>query len=146
MKTYTISREQNLGYLVYDFFQSESAHVAALFDNRYDWKNFNFDRYAKNHYLWVCWREGKPIGLMMAQLYGSVFDPSTKVLYQDLLYCKKSSGRAAFLLMQEFIAFGRANVKMVFTCRAKCTNVKEITLNRLGFQKAEELYCLVPGE
>lgn len=144
MNAYTISLEKSIGYLVYNFFMSELPHVENIF--KLDGSNFNFDQYAKNHYVWVCWKEGRPVGIMMAQLYGSVFNPDQKILFQDLLYVKKSTSKAAYLLMKEFIAFGQANAKIVFTCKTKHTNIKERTLKRLGFEKTEEIYRLVTGE
>lgn len=114
--------------------------MGAIF--KIDHRNFDFFRYAQNHVVLVCFQGDRPVGLVMAQLFGSVFDPKTKVLFQDVLWVEKSSGRAAHLLMREFIAFGRANAKLVFTCRAKQTNVKERTLKRLGFEKVEEIFRL----
>lgn len=141
--TTRVEKVDNLdNYALINFFYCEAPQIALLFGGNFDWRNFDLHKYARNHHVWICWRGHEPIGIMMAQLYGSVFDFESKVLWQDLLYVKKSSSRAAFLLMKEFIAFGRANAKLVFTARTKHTNVKESTLERLGFFKTEELYQL----
>ncbi len=118
----------------------------AALDNKIDFTHFNVWDYAANHCVWIARKNGEPVGVMFAQLYGSVFDPKSKILFQDGFWVKKSSGRAAFLLMREFIDFGRANAKIIFTCRGKLTNVKARTLERLGFEKTEELFRLVVGE
>lgn len=140
---YTIERVRPLYSEVADFLIDEAPRVAAMFGGVYDWQNFDFAKYCDKHLVWVCCRRYEPVGVMMAQMYRSVFDPEVTILFQDLLYVKnKSSGRAAHLLMKEFIAFGRANVKLVFTMRTKHSNVKERTFERLGFEKTEELYRL----
>lgn len=142
MNAYTTERVTILGGKECEFLLDIGPTVTEMFGGHMDWTNFNFSRYAENHHMWFCSKGSVVQGMMMAQLFGSVFDSSAKILRQDLLYCKKSSGRAAYLLMQEFIAFGRGNANLVFTCLTKHTNVKERTLNKLGFQKIEEIYSL----
>lgn len=125
-----------------DFIISESPHVAGLFDHNFDWRNFDFIDYARRNWVWVCRRDGAVVGLMMARTYTSLFDQSKRILMQDLLYTKKSSSKAAYLLMKEFVAFGRAHTNLVFTMLTKHTNVKGRSLEKLGFKKTEELYRL----
>lgn len=144
MADYTIERVREI--LPYSdtewFFIAHGPPHIDRYGDHFDFSNFDFWAYARDHQLWVCRRRGEICGVMMAQLYGSVFDSEVKILFQDVLYCKMSSGRAAFLLFQEFLAFGRANAKLVFTARAKYTNVKGSTLEKLGFEKVEEIYQL----
>lgn len=130
---------------VWDFMITSIDAANAALDNKIDFTNFNIWDYVRNNHVWIARRAGEPVGVMFAQLYGSVFDPKSKILFQDGFYVKKSSGRAAFLLFREFLAFGRANAKIIFTCRGKFTNVKARTLERLGFEKSEEIFRLVVG-
>lgn len=144
MTDYTVDRVLHVGHdtQLKIWILKNAPIVMRTFGNVYDCSHFNFDEYARQNCLWFCWRNGKPVGIMMAQFYANTFDRDVKILYQDLLYCEKSSGRAAYLLMDKFIAFGRANANLVFTMTTKHTNVKGRTLERLGFEKTEELYRL----
>lgn len=108
----------------------------------FEFSDFDFYNYASRNLFWVCRRKGKPVGVLLARFYPSVWDEKSKVLWQDSIFCKKSSGKAAYLLLNEFIDFGRKHANLVFTCKAKHTNVKEKSFQRLGFYKSEELYLL----
>lgn len=143
---YTLNREREVSPDVYAFLIGEMAAARAAVDDTLDFSNFDVWGYAANHYMWIVRKDGAPVGVMFAQLYGNVFDPKIKILFQDGFYVRKSSGRAAYLLFKEFIDFGRANAKIIFTCRGKLTNVKVRTLERLGFEKSEEIFRLVVGE
>jgi len=134
-------REINLYDKYYGFFLEEVGNVQPYRD-KFDFRSFDLPSYAWNNFFWVCNRNDLPVGVLMARLYGSVFDPYKKILYQDLLYAKKSSGKAVHLLLREFIDFGRVNASLVFTCRTIHTNIKDKSLEKLGFKKAEELYLL----
>jgi hypothetical protein len=140
-KNYTIERVQEvIPYSdVADFFYNLAKELD-LYD--LDFTNFDFERYAINNFVLVCRRKGVLVGCLFARLYPAMWDPSNKTLYQDGLFCRKSSGKAAYLLLKEFIDFGRREANLVFTCRTKYTNVKEKSFQRLGFKKVEELYLL----
>lgn len=149
MKNYTIEKLSECFALdndVWTFLVDSIDSANRALDNKIDFTHFDVWAYVANHHVWIVRRAGEPVGVMFAQLYGSVFDPRSKILFQDGFYVKKSSGRAANLLMKEFIDFGRANAKIIFTCRGKLTNVKARTLERLGFEKTEELFRLVVGD
>lgn len=141
---YTIERVREIKPYddVHDFCATEGPHVENMFHIKYEFAYFDFFSYARNHLVWVCRKKKKPVGILLARLYPSIFDPTVMILMQDLLYCKKSSGRAAHLLLSEFIDFGRVNANLVFTMITKSTNVKGRSLERLGFMKTEELYRL----
>ncbi len=109
-------------------------------DDAFDWNKFDMLDYARRGMFLVCYRRGQPVGVMLARLYSSVFDPTVTILFQDILYVRKSSGRAAFLLLKAFIDFGRANADLVFTMVTKNSNLKGTSLEKLGFVRAEVLY------
>ena len=144
MTDYVVKRvtEPNIYGLVYQFYLEEWENVCKIFGHEFDRERFDFVRYALDNLLLVCFYRSYPIGILMARLYPSVWDSGKKVLFQDLLYCKKSKTRAPHLLLREFIDFGRANANLVFTCRTPYTNIKEHSLEKLGFKKTEELYLL----
>lgn len=123
-----------------EFFYEVGPAMGDLFN--FDSDHFDFFKYAEKYLMWACRRKGKVVGVMLARIYTSIWDPTSLVLWQDSLYCKKSSGKAAYLLLQEFIAFGRMKANLVFTCKTIHTNVKEKSFERLGFKKSEELFLL----
>lgn len=139
---YTIERVTEIKTYsdVAEFAYEIGPSLGDLYD--FEFSDFDFHHYARSHLLWICRRNSKPVGMMMARLYPSIWDVKTLVLFQDSLFCKKSSGKAAYLLLKTFIDFGRDNANLVFTCRAKHTNVKVKSLERLGFTKTEELFLL----
>lgn len=139
---YTITREREIDPYgdIAQFIYDDGTDIGHMFG--FDFENFDFFTYARKNIVWVCRKAKVPVGIMMARLYPSVWDETRKVLYQDLLYCRKSSGKAAYLLLEKFIDFGRAEVNYVFTCRSIHTNLKEKSFERLGFKKLEELYLL----
>lgn len=138
---YTISRVTDVPYYsdVADFFHGLQKELD-LYD--LDFNNFDFRKYAEENFVLICRRKGKLVGCLFARLYPCIWDHKNKTLYQDGLFCLKSSGKAAYLLLNEFIDFGRKEANLVFTCRTKYTNVKDESFKRLGFKKVEELYLL----
>jgi hypothetical protein len=140
-KLYTIERITDISPYsdVADFFYNLAKELD-LYD--LDFTNFDFHAYAREHFVLVCRKKGKLVGCLFARLYPCVWDPKNKTLYQDGLFCRKSSGKAAYLLLKKFIDFGRREANLVFTCRTKFTNVKEKSFERLGFKKTEELFLL----
>jgi hypothetical protein len=140
-KDYTIERVTEIHPYsdIAEFFYKLAAELDLY---NLDFKNFDFYRYASENQVWVCRRKLKPVGVLFARLYPCVWDYKNLTLYQDGLFVAKSSGKAAYLLLSEFIDFGRKEANLVFTCRTKYTNVKEKSFERLGFKKAEELYLL----
>lgn len=141
-KDYTIERIQHIRPYsdVAEFFYEIGPDIGKAFG--FDHDQFDFYSYAERYIFWLCRRKGKPVGAMLARLYPSIWDNSKNVLWQDALYCKKSSGKAAYFLLKTFIDFGRREANLVFTCRVKHTNVKEKSFERLGFKKSEELFLL----
>ena len=87
----------------------------------------------------MCFRDGKPVGLMWAHLMLSVFDPGVRFYRQQLLYGEKGT-RAAYLLMEEFIDYGRKHADHIITMIGANTNIKCQSLEKRGFRKLEELY------
>lgn len=128
--------DQELSYWLFD----NADTVAGMFRDIVDFRNFDFLHYCRIGEVWLCRRNGKPLGIMMARLYGHVFDPETKILKQDLLYVKEPGFRAASILMNAFVDFGKRNANLIFTMKTNNTNIKASSLIKLGFVKAEELF------
>lgn len=105
-------------------------------------ETFDYLDYAINNLLWICRRDGRPVGAMLASIQISVFDPDLTILVQDSLYVPESGNRAAFLLLREFIDFGKSNAKHIITMTASGTNIKARSLEKLGFKELERHYRL----
>lgn len=122
------------------FLREEAPKLTVMFG--FNWQEFSPVEYAKENIFWVCRRREEPVGILLARLSGSIFEPSRKILFQDLLYVKEGGGRAAWHLLREFIDFGVANADHVFTMTTPNSNLKGSSLEKLGFKKSEELYEL----
>lgn len=124
-----------------EFIRDGAKQVAELYGHKFDWTKFKIRIYAFDHRITICRKDGRPVGAMLSRLYGSIFDDGVKILYQDLLYAKPGT-RAAKLLMDDFIDFGRSNANHIISAIGEHTNIKRRSLEKLGFKKLEELYRL----
>jgi hypothetical protein len=122
------------------FLETEAEKIANLYDNKFNWRHFDLLTYMRENLVIVCFKDDRPVGVLLARLLGSIFDPTVRILFQDLLYSKEQCGRAAYLLLMEFIDFGSKHANHIITCKALNTNIKGKSLERLGFVKLEELY------
>ena len=140
---YTIKRlrdERDFTGPVSAFLLEESEKVSALFDHKYDWTKFNHIEYARNQLFLIAQKDGEPVGMLLAGFLKSAFDDSIDILCQHLLYTKSPGNRAAHLLMRHFIDFGKSHANHIVTMIGSKTNIKPRSLERLGFEKIEELY------
>lgn len=144
MRNYTIRRLQCLEDFdgkTCEFLLAEADNIFKIF-KWFQYKKFDFEMYAHRNLFLVCYKNGEPFGLLLAQLYPSVFDGQTVILMQDLLYTKPGAGRAAWHLMSSFVAFGRSFADHIITMRTAHTNIKGRSLERLGFKESETHYLL----
>jgi hypothetical protein len=109
------------------------------YGNKFDVHNFDIENYIRYHRFMVCFKNEKPVGVMMSRLSYTVFDPKVIVLRQDHLSAVKGT-RAAYLLMKDFIDFGKSNANHIITAIADKTNIKHQSLKKLGFKELEILY------
>lgn len=117
-------------------------HLSKRYGHKFNADRFNLAWYLDNGRITMCMdMKGDPVGLMMAQLYPSVFDPDVKILRQDLLYAPPAS-RALKMLLDDFIDFGKSNADHILTMIGEHTNLKESSLEKMGFEKLETLYRL----
>lgn len=122
-----------------DWLRSISLKINNNFNSKFNPKNFDLFDYVKYNRFVVCYRNEKPVGIMMSRFYSSIFDSETKVLMQDLLYTEPET-RAAKLLFDDFLDFGKKNANHVITMLTDKTNIKPSTLEKIGFNKLEVLY------
>ncbi len=122
------------------YFISVAKRASKMYGDPLEWNNFDVMDYVKRGRIVVCYRKGALKGVMLSRLFSSIFDIKTKVVMQDLLWTE--TPRAAYLLMQDFIDFGKLNADHIITMRAKYTCIKESSLESQGFKKLETLYRL----
>lgn len=122
------------------FIAAVGRHLAKRYGSLFDPDKFRLILYADYGRITIAHDgNGRATGLMLARLFKSVFDGTTVVYKQDLLYGRPGS-RAVKLLLEDFIDFGRANADHVITCIGEHTCIKESSLEKLGFSKLETLY------
>ena len=107
---------------------------------RYNWQNFNLIDFAKKHRAVACYKDGIMVGLMLSVLLRSTFDSNKIVLRQEFLYTTKP--KATWLLMKDFIDFGKRYADHIITMTWSETNIKEESLKRLGFNVLETQYIM----
>lgn len=143
---YTIERLTDYEATVKDkeliyFFYNAGVKLSAMHDNKLDWSFFNLAQYITHHRFMLCRRDGKPVGIHLSKLTRASLDSTKIILFQDLLYTLPNT-RAAKLLMDDFIDFGKRNANHIITTIGEKTNIKPSSLKKLGFNKLETLYCL----
>lgn len=116
-----------------------AAELAPKHGNRHKWENFKLTRFVSKHLLWVCYRDDKPVGFLMASLAENFFDNDIIMLRQHLLYALPKT-RAAWWLLKEFIDFGKNNANDIIVAIGIETNIKPQSLEKLGFTIIEEIY------
>lgn len=126
-----------------DFMYATGCDLSNRYEWKLDWTQFNMRAYIDNlyHRFMLCRRDGKPVGIHLSRLTRAALDPSKIILYQDLLYTLPNT-RAAKLLMDDFIDFGKLRADHIITTISSNTNIKADSLENLGFSKLETLYRL----
>ncbi len=124
------------------FFMERADALSKMTGSKFNWKNFDFLNYARHGLFLIALKDNAPVGGLLARLYESVFDYETKILFCDVMHVEPGNSRATYMLIQEFIDFGKANANHILTATHEKTNIKRRSLERLGFKKLEELYRL----
>ena len=137
--TYIVEKWDGEGTELQTFFIIAADKLSRMYGDNYDWRKFDLIGFAKKHRVMICWRDDRPVGFMLSRLGSSFFDPDFVILRQILLYGQPGT-RAAYLLMQDFIDFGKNNANHIITMLNTKTNIKRQSLEKLGFVKSEQLY------
>lgn len=141
--TYIIKKASRANITLEDreFIMIAAEEMNTLYKSNYDWSLINFVKFLDEDLLLICYRDKEPVGFLAASFYASFFDPTVKILQQNLLYARPGT-RAAYLLLKEFVDFGKVNAKHTISMIAENTNIKPSSLEKLGFKKLETLYRL----
>lgn len=102
-------------------------------------ESLSFTRIISDDYLFVCFKDAKPIGYLWGSLKTSIFTNDILILRQESFYARPGT-RAAYYLMKHFLDFGKLHADHVLTAITPYTNIKPFTLEKLGFSKLETLY------
>lgn len=123
------------------FIAINANRLNVLYGESFNWHSFDFVRFASRNRVTICYRQGSPCGVMLAQVGSNVFDPDTKTLKQVALYATAGT-LAAYYLLRDFVDFGKSNANHIVTVIGDKTNIKASSLKRLGFNKIEEVYSI----
>lgn len=123
-----------------DFMEMGRAANAVTGD-RYNWDEFPLGHYLRHHYVALCYFNGVVSGIMVGQLMPAAFDNSIKILKQ-LVLRSVTGQKTAYLLLKDFIDFGKNNANDIITNINSKTNIKESSLAKLGFKPLEMQYRL----
>lgn len=143
MKNYTVHK-LNLRSVdgdVVSYLMDASERLRAKEGTEYNKKMISALNYMMRpgNHVWIC-RKGKElVGFLAASISLSNFDGTTRLLYQDILFAEEGTFAAKYLL-DSFIDFGKKNADHILTVIGTGTNIKERSLERLGFQKLETVY------
>lgn len=87
------------------------------------------------------------IGLLIGVITPHIFNPEIKVLAEMLWWVTPVHRRtkAGYLLMKEYLRWGKENVDWITFSLQGNTPVKESTLNRFGFRHIEAAYLIEVG-
>lgn len=141
--TYTVEQwhGEDINKELFNFFLESAKSLANAYNNKFNYENFQLFEFAKENRVMLCKKNGRPVGVMLSRLAPSSLDPRVNILAQVLLYGEPGT-KAAYLLMEEFIDFGRRNANHIITMINTKTNIKRRSLEKLGFVKTEEHYRL----
>lgn len=123
----------------YDWLKKSCNELNSLYGTNYDFSRFPLNVVEKHHYFRVCLKDDKPVGFIIATIGQHMFDYNIKILSQQLMFAETGT-KAGYLLMQDFIDFGKLHSNHIITMIADYTNIKEKSLVKLGFKKLETAY------
>ena len=139
---YTIKRYRNYTKELAIFLHEHIPKISKKFGDKFDHTNRDDFRLFEKGIFLVCERDGEIQGIHISFLLHSVFDHNTRILQQQLFYCKEGSGRAAYHLFKKFIDIGKQEANHIITMLTSQTNIKPETLRKMGFNELETLYRL----
>lgn len=121
------------------FMIAASHHLSREYGEKFNFDPKRIESIVATGDFWVCWKGEDIVGFMFARRSRSLFDPEKVMLIQHLLFALPQT-KGAFYLLKEFIDFGKHHADHIITMIAEKTNIKERSLERLGFSKLETMY------
>lgn len=148
MSTYRIKKLSMIDFNdeIHEFLHKSVVKLAALTGGDFsDAVNIDFLRIINTEHLFICFRNDKPVGFLYASEYSSIFTRKVRILMQHSLYSEPRT-RAAKLLLDHFLDFGKSRVDHVITMITPYTNIKPCSLEKMGFKELETLYRWKHGQ
>ena len=92
-------------------------------------------------------RGDQRLGFIVGAITPHLFNPNVLVITELLWWVdpKHRNGKAGYLLLQEFIKWGKNNVDWIIFSLQEKTQVNEETLLKQGFEKIERSYLIEVG-
>lgn len=122
-----------------DFIVKSLTEINDSRDKFYNNVSFNLKKYLENYYCFVCRKDKKLVGFILAMKGPSAFSNQTQILISDVLYAVPGT-RAAHHLIHHFIDIGKRNADHVIIALNVKSNIKPRTLERLGLKETEKLF------
>lgn len=141
MATYTVERITDYSDLTVqeiDCFARGAARLSMLYGQE-DVTGFPMQSAIEKGVTLFCYRDGVPVGFLIATLNPYIFNPHKKMLRQETFWAEPYT-RASWHLLNEFVDFGKRNADYVITMIARHTNLTPRNLKRLGFSELETIY------
>lgn len=142
--TYTVKRivkRDDISIKDMDWLINKLEAVNKMYEDEFNgWKNFPLDQYlSRGNLVLFCYKDDNPVGVLAATMTQNLIS-CKKMLYMDHL--SSDQPKATYLLLKEFIDFGRLNAKLIITCIGRKTNIKPGSLEKLGFKELETLFSM----
>lgn len=103
-----------------------------------------FNQFVKNHIFLVAERDLVPMGFVAGVVFPHLFNPEILVLQEVFWWVMKAyrGSRAALMLLDAFIAWGRESVDWIFFSMQPNTPAGDRVLLKRGFKLQEKTYLL----
>jgi len=125
---------------IHKFLHESTLKLMQIRNNDFpDADKIDFLRIIVQEHLFICFRNEEPIGFLYASEFTSIFTKKVRILMQQSLYAQPQT-RAAYLLLNHFLDFGKSRVDHVITMLTPHTNIKPSSLEKMGFTEIETLY------
>lgn len=100
--------------------------------------------FIENHLVLIAERGGEQIGFIAGMITPHAFNPEIKVLLEMFWWVNElhRGSRAGLLLLEEFTAWGRANVDWILMGLEAKSPVNEKVLTKRGFKLHERSFLL----
>lgn len=94
------------------------------------------------HVFFVAEKNSLPIGFIAGYFTPHLFNPEIKILNELFWWTQKGHHRAAFLLLQEYLRFGKSNAQWITLSLNRFTPINEKSILKRGFHEHERTYLL----
>lgn len=124
----------------WDFFHRAGTTLNERYGDRFPrWEDVSIYQLASRGYFAVCYLDARPVGVMIGSLVGGLFDPSVRVLRQELMYSERGF-RTARLLLDDFVDFGKRRANHIIVTIAEHSRLRAANLQAMGFEPLQAMF------